>query len=797
MSERPDLTIVMPTLEEAAGLAVLIPRIKAVLGTLGVRGEILIVDGGSQDGTAAVATSHGAIVMRQKGRGFGSAVREGIAAAHAPWVGLLDADGSHDPGEFARFWGKRGDAELIIGSRYCRGGSADMPILRQILSRALNMVTRRVLDLPVRESSSGFRLYDRAAAMAVGSAAEDFSVQQDLLVGILAAGGRVIELPIHYAPRVGGASKANAWKLLPAYMRLLWRLKKQRGGWRTEAGLFAALAVALVTGLTGITGGLPGVARLRALPPEIRSSSDFSTKLAEQWHKLYAEIERSHAEMRPDEPNTSVVGRVTVPAGWSFPPPPLINSARSLLTQTVNPDEKKSFIILGRMRPWRFEFEPLYAQYGGAFIYPLGAVLAAAHVVRLVVVTADLAHYLSVPGDMARLYLVGRLYTLFFHLALVWMLFELGRALSGRGTGTAAALLWALVPVAVVNSHVLKPHPVAAFWLVTAAYCALRAVEEGRWIDYLLCGLCAGAAAGGNLAASYAIGLPVLARLIRREGPWGTVLGACAAGVGVIVVTNPFLVFAPKHFAWELMVYSPSSFSLRTRGLVAFVTRVVPEEIGIGLGSLAALGILRGLFAGSQRRLLSILIFGGGVLVLGRFSSFAASTSSMRLHYAGVALAVVLAADLIAALPRPMRAILLAAALAETGARASAYLLNLHREAGAFSTKTHAADWIDAHIPGGANVGLLRFPEPAHTPNFRWDRMRLTIFEAPKDLAGVALPEWIVVSERGWAALDPTFQARYATAAAFPAATFLGLRPGDDSFFSNAGMLVLQRGASR
>ena len=248
MSQEPELSVVLPTLDESAGLRVVLPRLKALFEKLGVRGELLVVDGGSKDGTAEVAESLGARVLRQKGRGFGSAVREGLAAARAERVALMDADGSHAPEALEAFWARRADAELIVGSRYCRGGSAQMPMTRQILSRSLNLVSRRVLDLPVRESSSGFRLYHGPSARAVGSNATDFSVQQDLMVGILAAGGRVIELPIHYAPRVGGASKANAWKLAPAYVRLLLRLKPRRGGWRAESGLFAVLIAAAAVG---------------------------------------------------------------------------------------------------------------------------------------------------------------------------------------------------------------------------------------------------------------------------------------------------------------------------------------------------------------------------------------------------------------------------------------------------------------------------------------------------------------------------------------------------------------------
>lgn len=792
MSDAPEFSIVLPTIDESDGLKVLLPRLQALFGKLGVRGEILVVDGGSKDDTVAVAQAHGARTMRQKGKGFGSAVVEGIEAARAPWVGIMDADGSHDPDDFVRFWALRDRVQLVVGSRYCRGGSADMDLTRQILSRSLNTVCKRVLDLPVRESSSGFRLYHRAAALAVGSKATDFSIQQDLMVGILAGGGAVAELPIHYSPRVGGVSKANAWKLLPAYIRLLLRLKQKRGGWAAEAGLFAALGVGLLAGLTGVTGGLPGPERLRALPEAARTSPDFAPRLAEAWRKLYAELERSHAELRAEEPRTGVVGRVEVAPGWSFPPGALLNSARSLLTQSVNPDEKKSFIILGRMRPWKLDFEPLYAQYGGAFVYPLGAFLGAAHVLHLARLTPNLAHYLSVPSDMARLYLLGRLYTLLFHLGTVWLLFEFGRTLSGRRVGTLAALLWAVAPLTMVNAHVLKPHPVAAFWFVLAAYCAYRVVEEGRWNDFLLCGLAAGLAAGGNPALAYAAGLPVLARLVRGEGSWGWAFGSSAAAAGLTALTNPYLVLRPSHFAWELTVFSPSHFGFSGAGLAAFFARVLPHGLGIALSSLAAVALVRALFADKPRRMLALTVLGGLFLVLGRFPEFAPMLSSLRLHYAGAALAVVLAADLLATLPRPAAVLLAAVALAETGARGAVYLENLRREAGPESTRAQAADWIDEHVPAGAAVGLWRYPEPAHTPPFRWDRVKLVVLEKPAEAAGHE-PEWFVGDTKEVAQLESALPGKYALAAAFPAAAPFGRPPEDDSFFANASVSVYHR----
>jgi len=227
MSQACDLTVVVPTLNEEGSLRLVLPRLKAVFAKLGVRGEVLVVDGRSKDATVAVAESGGARVLTQTGRGLGGALREGILAAGSPWVAVVDADGSHPPEILAEMWNKRSAADLVIASRYVPGGSAVMGLLRQILSRSLNVVSRVVLELPVHDASGGFRLYraELARAAAAAATANDFTIQQELLVGILSRGGKVLEIPFRYEPRLDGASKASALKLAPAYVRMLLKLR--------------------------------------------------------------------------------------------------------------------------------------------------------------------------------------------------------------------------------------------------------------------------------------------------------------------------------------------------------------------------------------------------------------------------------------------------------------------------------------------------------------------------------------------------------------------------------------------
>lgn len=234
MSQAPELSIVLPALNEEGSLRRVLPRLRAAFASLGLRGEIIVVDGRSTDDTAAVAEAEGARVLTQSGRGFGAALREGLCAARAPWVAVVDADGSHPPEVLARLWERRGEADLVIASRYVPGGSAAMPVQRHVLSRLLNVVSRLVLGLPVRDSSGGFRLYraELARGACARSTAPNFTVQQELLVGLLAQGGRALEVPFRYEERIDGRSKASALRLAPAYLRMLARLRS----WSERAG---------------------------------------------------------------------------------------------------------------------------------------------------------------------------------------------------------------------------------------------------------------------------------------------------------------------------------------------------------------------------------------------------------------------------------------------------------------------------------------------------------------------------------------------------------------------------------
>src|SRR2546425_6445232 len=141
---------------------------------------------------------------------------------------MMAAAPSHDPGLVAGLGAVRDPLAIGIASRYVPGGSATTSRFRSFLSRLLNVVFARGLALPVRDLSSGFRIYPASAARRLQARASDFDILIELLVRAYAGGWRIVEIPFHYAPRQAGSSKARILRLGRAYARQLvslWRLR--------------------------------------------------------------------------------------------------------------------------------------------------------------------------------------------------------------------------------------------------------------------------------------------------------------------------------------------------------------------------------------------------------------------------------------------------------------------------------------------------------------------------------------------------------------------------------------------
>jgi len=220
----PALTIVIPSLNEARNLERLLPALAGVVKEMGVAAETIVVDGGSRDDTVSVATTLGARVIEQRERGYGGALLAGFAATTSPWVLTMDADHSHPPTFVRDLWAARAGADLVVASRYVPGGGSETFLARRVLSRILNTVYSRALSVPVRDMSSGFRLYRRETLQRVSPIGRDFDILPEILTRIFAEGYRVTEVAFRFASRTAGRSHVQLARFAWAYLKTLRRL---------------------------------------------------------------------------------------------------------------------------------------------------------------------------------------------------------------------------------------------------------------------------------------------------------------------------------------------------------------------------------------------------------------------------------------------------------------------------------------------------------------------------------------------------------------------------------------------
>jgi dolichol-phosphate mannosyltransferase len=204
-----DLSVILPVMNEGENLRVLLPRMRALLERERLAYEIIVVDGGSTDGTPAIAEGLGARPVRERRRGYAGALETGFAEARGDYLLTLDADMSHEPAFVTKMWRARTRADIVIASRYTRGGAAYTGAGRSLLSRLLNLAMRTALALPVLDMSSGFRLYRREAITGLNLTSRNFEVLEEILVKAYAAGFSVCEVPFTYFPRDAGRSHAR------------------------------------------------------------------------------------------------------------------------------------------------------------------------------------------------------------------------------------------------------------------------------------------------------------------------------------------------------------------------------------------------------------------------------------------------------------------------------------------------------------------------------------------------------------------------------------------------------------
>ena len=204
-------SVIIPVLNERENLEALLPKLSGY--------NLIIVDDGSTDGTAELCMEKENVLFIERNRKLGlvSAVIEGFrnAPAESKFLVTMDSDTSHDPSivESMVSVAEKDNVDMLIGSRYIKGGKHGDKFFRKIMSRSANLLFRIAFSSRVRDGTSGFRVYSRKLADfileedRIQGISPSYAGQVDILRRALNRNFKVAEFPINFGKRKNGNSK--------------------------------------------------------------------------------------------------------------------------------------------------------------------------------------------------------------------------------------------------------------------------------------------------------------------------------------------------------------------------------------------------------------------------------------------------------------------------------------------------------------------------------------------------------------------------------------------------------------
>ncbi len=224
-----EISIVVPTYNESENIENLLSAVSRTLK--GYDYEIIVVDDSSPDGTAKIVKriitedDRIRLLMRAGKLGLGSAILDGFRMAKGKYFLMIDADLSHRPEDIKQLIDSRKGADIVIGSRYIKGGKiVGWPVKRKLISKVAIVLVKMMFNLSVKDPVSGFALYKKETFEHLDGKLRPIGYK--LLLEVLAKSPclTVAEIPITFINRKTGKSKLSFGEILK-FIKLCWSLR--------------------------------------------------------------------------------------------------------------------------------------------------------------------------------------------------------------------------------------------------------------------------------------------------------------------------------------------------------------------------------------------------------------------------------------------------------------------------------------------------------------------------------------------------------------------------------------------
>lgn len=206
--EEMELSVILPAFNEEGNVGRTLAEVLAYLSSRFTAAEVLVVDDGSGDGTAATVEEWSRrdgrvrLLRHPRNRGYGAALRTGFAAARGRLVFFTDADGQFDMADLDRLLANLDGCDGVLGHRVRRRDNA----VRCVSAWAWNLLVRLLLGVPYRDVDCAFKLYRREALAGLVLASDGAAVNAEMLARLHARGCRLRQVGVSHRPRLAGSA---------------------------------------------------------------------------------------------------------------------------------------------------------------------------------------------------------------------------------------------------------------------------------------------------------------------------------------------------------------------------------------------------------------------------------------------------------------------------------------------------------------------------------------------------------------------------------------------------------------
>lgn len=259
LTYKPPVSVVIPAYNEQNAIGEQVKSVRQVLSSHDITFEIIVVDDGSSDKTAAEALNAGAqLLHHQDNRGYGASLKTGILAAQYDVIVIIDADGTYPAEYIPEVVAKLDDSDMVVGARM--GEKVNVPWMRQPAKYFLRKLAAYIAEQPIPDLNSGLRAFRRDCVRQYFSILPNrFSFTSTITLAYMVDDYFVVYMPIDYRRRVG-RSKIVPWHFMD-FIVLILRLSMMFNP------LKIFLPLALFTGTLGVLKALYDIAALFARSP--------------------------------------------------------------------------------------------------------------------------------------------------------------------------------------------------------------------------------------------------------------------------------------------------------------------------------------------------------------------------------------------------------------------------------------------------------------------------------------------------------------------------------------------------